>query len=154
MTQVEQPTSIRERLEVEVRRVTREDVPQLTATLARAFDDDPFSNWFVAQDKRRARRIYDFMNVSLTKLALPHGECFTTADLQGGALWTPPGKWKLGMLQQLLLVPSMVKSTGWKRIPRRCEAQRWMWRRRWCICRSWFCCREPRPDCAMGWASG
>ncbi len=118
MTQTEQSTGSRERLEVEVRKVTGEDAPRLTAVLARAFDDDPFANWFVAQDKRRARRIYDFMTVGLKKLTLPYGECYTTPDLQGAALWTPPGKWKLGMLQQLMLVPSMAKSTGWKRIPK------------------------------------
>lgn len=118
MTQTEQSTGSRERVAVDVRKVTRADVPHLTAVLARAFDDDPMANWFVAQDKRRARRIYDFMGVSLAKMTLPHGECYTTADLRGGALWTPPGKWKLGILQQLLLIPSVVKSTGWKRIPR------------------------------------
>ena len=118
MTQTNQSTGTRERLEVEVRKVTAADAPRLTAVLARSFDDDPVANWFVAQDKRRARRIYDFMGVSLTKMTLPHGECYTTPDLQGGALWTPPGKWKLGVLQQLMLIPAIAKSTGWKRIPK------------------------------------
>ncbi|MEP6870799.1 MAG: GNAT family N-acetyltransferase [Anaerolineaceae bacterium] len=118
MTQTNQSTGARERLEVEVRKVTAADATRLTAVLARSFDDDPVANWFVAQDKSRARRIYDFMDVSLTKMTLPHGECYTTPDLQGGALWTPPGKWKLGMLQQLMLIPAMVKSTTWKRIPK------------------------------------
>ena len=118
MTQTEQSAGTRERLDVEVRKVTAEDVPRLNAVLARAFDDDPFANWFVLQDKRRARRIYDFMDVGLRQMTLPHGECYTTPDLQGAALWTPPGKWKLGMLQQLLLIPSMVKCAGWKRIPK------------------------------------
>ena len=118
MTQTEQPAETRERLDVEVRKVTAEDVPRLTAVLARAFDDDPIANWFAAQDQRRARRIYDFMHVGLKKMTLPYGECYTTPDLQGGALWTPPGKWKLGMLQQLLLIPSIVKCTTWRRLPK------------------------------------
>lgn len=118
MTQTGQSAGTRERLEVEVRKVTRDDVPRLTAVLARSFDDDPFANWVVAQDKRRARRIYDFMSVGITRMTLPHGECYTTPDVRGGALWTPPGKWKLGMLQQLMLIPAMAKSSGWKRIPK------------------------------------
>ena len=118
MTQAEESIGSGARMEVGIRKVTREDVPRLTAVLARAFDDDPVANWFVVQDKRRARRIYDFMRVSIEKMTLPHGECYTTTELQGGALWTPPGKWKLGTLQQLLLIPSFVKCTGWRRLPK------------------------------------
>ena len=72
MTQIEQSTGTRERLDVEVRKVTAEDVPRLNAVLARAFDDDPFANWFAAQDKRRAARVYTFMELALTKLTLKH----------------------------------------------------------------------------------
>ncbi|MEO6397450.1 MAG: GNAT family N-acetyltransferase [Tepidiformaceae bacterium] len=118
MAQTEKSIGSGAPMEVVVRKVTHEDVPRLTAVLARAFDDDPVANWFVVQDKRRARRIYDFMRVSIEKMTFPHGECYTTPDLQGGALWTPPGKWKLGMLQQLLLIPSFVKCTGWRRLPK------------------------------------
>lgn len=106
----------RERLEVNVRKATNDDVPQLNAALARAFDDDPLVNWMVAQDARRARRVYDAMNISLQHLSMPHGEVYTTDGIHGGALWAPPGKWKMGMLQQLMLVPTMSKVTTWKRM--------------------------------------
>lgn len=111
----EAPVS-REKLSVVVRKATAADSVALNATLARAFDDDPFINWMAAQDTRRARRVYDAMGVALNRLTMPFGEVYTTDTAEGGALWTPPGKWRLGVLQQLLLVPTMAKTTTWRRI--------------------------------------
>ncbi|MBA4180091.1 MAG: GNAT family N-acetyltransferase [Anaerolinea sp.] len=117
MTQAETAPRNREKLQVEVRKATTADAPALTATMARAFDDDPVINWAAAQDKHRARRVYDMMGMGLNRLTMPFGEVYTTDEFQGGACWTPPGKWKLGMLQQLMLVPSMAKVATWRRIP-------------------------------------
>lgn len=117
MTQIDHAAATREKLQVEVRKAGPGDCAALNATLARAFDDDPFVNWMAAQDKRRARRVYDGMGLALNKLSMPFGEVYTTAEIQGGALWTPPGKWRLGVLQQLLLIPQMVKTTTWRRLP-------------------------------------
>lgn len=119
MTQAEAPGTVeakRERLAVTVRKATSEDVPPLNAALARAFDDDPLLNWMAAQDDHRTRRIGDAMNISLQHLSMPHGEVYTTDGIHGGALWAPPGKWKMGLLQQLMLVPAMAKVTTWKRM--------------------------------------
>ena len=85
--------------------------------MARAFDDDPIANWFAAQDKRRAARIYNFMQVALEKLSLPFDDVWTNDEFTGGALWNPPGTWKMGVLQQLMLMPSMAKTATWRRIP-------------------------------------
>ena len=115
MTQVEGDRP-REQVEVAVRKATEADVPQLTAALARAFDDDPLVNWMVAQDKRRARRVFDSMQLTLKKMTMPFGEVYTTGGIEGGALWTPPGKWKLGILQQLMLLPDMVRIATWRRL--------------------------------------
>ncbi|MBI5948851.1 MAG: GNAT family N-acetyltransferase [Chloroflexi bacterium] len=117
MTQVETPPRSREPLPLTVRKAVTADIPALTATLARAFDDDPFINWMAAQDKHRARRVYDAMALGVKRLTFPHDEVYTADGTPGGACWTPPGKWKLGLLQQLMLVPSMVKTTTWRRIP-------------------------------------
>lgn len=117
MTESVELPRVRDRLEVTVRKATKADVPELTAVLARAFDDDPLLNWMAAQDRRRARRVYDAMDLGLTGLSMRHGEVYTTDGLVGGALWAPPGKWKMGLLQQLLLTPKMVRTTTWKRLP-------------------------------------
>lgn len=116
MTQAETQERTREPLEPRIRKATKADRERLTATLARAFDDDPFANWFAAQDARRARRVLDFMDVAF-QMTIPHGEVYTTEDMEGGACWAPPGKWKMGILQQLRLTPTMARVTTWKRVP-------------------------------------
>jgi ribosomal protein S18 acetylase RimI-like enzyme len=116
MTQLEQ-SAVRTPMTVTVRKATAADAPRLVATMARAFDDDPIANWFAAQDKRRAARVFNFMDVGLRKLSLPYGEVYTTDGIDGGALWTPPNKWKMGMLQQLMLMPAFVRTTTWRRLP-------------------------------------
>jgi GNAT superfamily N-acetyltransferase len=118
MTQVEQPPQTPlTPLAVEVRKTTAADADPIADVMARAFDDDPFANWVAAQDRRRAWRIRHLMDVSFRKLTQPFGEVYTTPEYHGAALWTPPGKWKLGVLQQLMLTPAMAKTTTWRRIP-------------------------------------
>ena len=117
MTLAEGSPKSREKQSVAVRKTTKDELPALTAAMARAFDDDPMINWMARQDSRRARRVYDCMAVAIERLTFPYGEVYTTDEVQGGACWTPPGKWKLGMLQQLMLIPSMVKTTSLRRIP-------------------------------------
>jgi GNAT superfamily N-acetyltransferase len=53
----------------------------------------------------------------LRKLTLKFGEVYTTTEIQGGAYWNPPGTWKMGILQQLLLTPDMARVTTWRRLP-------------------------------------
>lgn len=117
MTQTEQRSRSRDTLEVVVRKATRADSDHLNAVLARAFDDDPLINWMAAQDRRRARRVYDALGITM-KISMPLGEVYTTDGIHGGALWAPPGKWKMGMLQQLLLAPSMARISTWRRLPK------------------------------------
>ncbi|MGE3074032.1 MAG: GNAT family N-acetyltransferase [Dehalococcoidia bacterium] len=117
MTQTEATERTREPLQVNVRKATAEDRKKLSAVMARAFDDDPIANWFAAQDKRRARRIYDFIDVAF-QITAPYGEIYTTDSLEGGAYWTPPDKWKMGMVQQLKLLPAMVRTASLRRIPK------------------------------------
>jgi ribosomal protein S18 acetylase RimI-like enzyme len=116
MTQAEPRERTREPLQVSVRKVTNADRAKLTAVMARAFDDDPIANWFAAQDKRRARRIYDFMDVAY-RIVAGHHEAYTTDDLHGGAYWTPPGKWSMGPWQQAKLVPAMLRTATLRRLP-------------------------------------
>ncbi len=117
MTEMQDQPRTRERLAVDVRKATLGDLPALTAALARAFDDDPLVNWMAARDSRRARRVYDAMDLSLRDLSFRHGEVYTTDGIHGGALWAPPGEWKMGLLQQLLLTPKMTRITTWRRLP-------------------------------------
>ncbi len=100
-----------------VRRAALAEQAPLARTLARAFDQDPMINWLLRQDAGRARAFRRFFNVALGRMALPHNLVFTNAALQGAALWLPPGKWKLGLWQQLQLLPAMAGSVGYRRVP-------------------------------------
>ena len=57
----------------------------------------------------RARGLFDVM---LSKVHLERDWCYTTEDLVGGALWVPPGNWRLGIVQQLALLPGMMRVFG------------------------------------------
>jgi ribosomal protein S18 acetylase RimI-like enzyme len=95
-----------------VRRATVRDLPDLARALAWAFFDDPHARWIFRDDNRRFERLERGYVVGLEKLWLPHDECYTTAGVVGGVLWMPPGTWKLGVLQQLRLVPSLIGAYG------------------------------------------
>ncbi len=101
---------------ITVRKACPEDVPALNQMLARAFDDDPFVNWFCLQDGHRTEHAERFFDNFLRRLALPYNEVYTTDDLRGAALWSPPGKWDLGLVQQLYLLPEIARTTGIRRL--------------------------------------
>lgn len=118
MTQLESTPTTREKLAVTVRKAVAADVAGLTGVLARAFDDDPMTNWFVVQDSRRRERVANMHRVELERISMPQGEVYTTDGLHGAALWAPPGRWKMGILDQLRIMPAMAKSTSWRRAPK------------------------------------
>ena len=52
-------------------------------------------------------------------MTLPYDDVWTTqGEVRGAALWTPPGKWKLGLFEQLLMAPQMLSAFGWRRLGR------------------------------------
>ena len=102
-----------------VRRATPTDGPSLVKVLAKAFADDPGIDWVIRADGARARGIEVYFQTVLERLTLPFGDVWTTTGaVRGGALWTPPGKWKLGLVQQLLMAPQMLSAFGWRRLGR------------------------------------
>jgi ribosomal protein S18 acetylase RimI-like enzyme len=99
-----------------VRKATVADVPRLAASLARAFFEDPVFQWLIPDDSERLARSERGFAFYLRKVYLPHEHCYTTDDHAGGALWLPPGKWHLGPLAQLRLLPGMIGALG-RRLP-------------------------------------
>ena len=95
-----------------VRKATTADVGTLRGVLARAFHDDPvFACIFPDAELRRARMPLMF-ETWMERIHLPHGECYATDDLSGAALWSPPGTWRIKVLDQLLLAPRVIKVFG------------------------------------------
>ena len=98
----------------EVRKVQKADIPALIKMLLRAFDNDPFVNYFCRQDKKRTKRTKKFFEFYFEKMAMPHGEVYCTNNLLGASLWSPPGKWKLSFFKQLFAFPEMIYTTSIK----------------------------------------
>jgi len=92
----------------QIRKATATDAPKLAAALARAFYDDPMlGHWLLPDESRRLEQLERGFEFYIRRVYLRHGESYTTDGLRGGALWLPPGHWKLGALEQLRLLPGM-----------------------------------------------
>lgn len=61
--------------------------------LARAFHDDPVTEWFYRREASRPKWIERFMAWQLGRL-IPQGQVHTTADGAGAALWALPDRWR------------------------------------------------------------
>jgi ribosomal protein S18 acetylase RimI-like enzyme len=96
----------------EVRKAQSGEVAELAGTLARAFHDDPVFSWLIPGDERRAKLLPPGFELFLRRLWLPHEETYTSGPLEGGAAWEPPGTWKLGVGEQIQLLPSILRAWG------------------------------------------
>ncbi|MGV1003258.1 MAG: GNAT family N-acetyltransferase [Candidatus Nanopelagicales bacterium] len=99
----------------EVRRATRDDIPEAAAILARAFSNDPAAVWLVPLAQARQRRLTAVFVVLLRRVYLPLG--YTDVALKDGlivavAAWAPPGKWKPPLHRLALAAPGMLKALG------------------------------------------
>ena len=102
--------------ETTIRKATPADIDPIVRQFARAFDDDPFFNWIIRQDGKRAFGFDVFFRNFLSRtLQSPNDEVLTTGDCLGFAIWqyrdTKTGfipRWVL-MLPQL---PIAIRSAG------------------------------------------
>ena len=95
-----------------VRKATSADVPRFAAAMARSFYDDPVATWMMRDDAQRMRRLERGFTLFLERIYMRYDECYTTDGVVGGAVWAPPGEWKLGPLAQLSLLPRMAAIGG------------------------------------------
>ena len=96
----------------DIRKLTTGDVPKIARALSRAFEDDPVMSWIFPRDSERLARLESSFALYLRRIWLQHDECYGTDRLFGAALWMPPGKWHLGIVEQLRLAPSMISVVG------------------------------------------
>ena len=101
---------------VDVRKVTAGDVPRVAAALGRAFLDDPVMSWLLPDRSRRAERAARWFELQMERFVLKHGQCYTTEDAAGGAVWAPPGKWLVSVGDQAKVLPQLISIFG-RRIP-------------------------------------
>lgn len=79
----------------ELRSATRGDVGILSDALAGAFYEDPIWAWLMPDGRNRRARLRRFYRVELVHVALSRGRAWTTEDLCGAAISTPPGSWRV-----------------------------------------------------------
>lgn len=72
-------------------RLTKEQIPQATAVLSRAFQEYPLFQRILPDAARRPAGIAA-LHGSVVRYCLRHGEVYTTPDLAGVACWLPPEK--------------------------------------------------------------
>jgi ribosomal protein S18 acetylase RimI-like enzyme len=95
-----------------IRVANRGDAGPLAASLARAFFDDPVMAFLIPDEKSRRRRVGAFFEAALTIQHLPHRATYTDTDRAGGALWDPPGHWRMRFGQILRGSPKMISAFG------------------------------------------
>ncbi len=74
--------------------------------LVRSFDDDPIANFMFAGRWRRQRGLRSFFTSQMRHQFLPYGHIYTAGELQGAAIWGPPGRRRAGLRELAQLVPT------------------------------------------------
>jgi GNAT superfamily N-acetyltransferase len=96
-----------------IRKARPDEVDPLARTLARAFYDDPVAQWMLPGDGRRLSQLERAFEIGLNGVFMREGECWTTDGVVGGAIWQPPGRWRVPAGRQLrLLVPMALVYRG------------------------------------------
>ncbi|MBV9412287.1 MAG: GNAT family N-acetyltransferase [Acidimicrobiia bacterium] len=102
---------------VDIKKATDADVPRLAESLAAAFHDDPVISWMIPDDDKRLRLGPFGFATWLQKIYMPKAEVYTDEARAVGALWAPPGKWRMSVGLQARLAPRMLKLFGVRRMP-------------------------------------
>ena len=90
-----------------IRRARPAEVGPLAQALARAFYEDPVAAWMMPRDERRLGQLERAFEIGLDGLFMREGECWTTDGVVGGAIWQPPGTWRVPAGRQLRLLGPM-----------------------------------------------
>jgi GNAT superfamily N-acetyltransferase len=101
-----------------VRKAQRAERARVAEVLAEGFYADPVATWFYPDDDRRREQLRNVFALVGERVWFDHDLTYTTDGVVGAAMWVPPGEWKLGLLDQLRLLPGMAAAVGWRALPR------------------------------------
>lgn len=87
-----------------MRRAATEDIATISASLARAFDDDPVMAWVFPDAGARQSRLARFFAIE-AEATLPQGEVWMSEGGHSAALWSPPGHWRMNLSTVLRVAP-------------------------------------------------
>ncbi len=96
----------------EIRKAGAEEVEGISRALASAFQDDPVMSWLIRDTARRPQILEGNFRLLLSRIWLRHEETYTTAATAGASIWDPPGTWRVGIAEQLALLPQAVRIWG------------------------------------------
>jgi ribosomal protein S18 acetylase RimI-like enzyme len=103
---------------VTVRHVAPEDLDALSAVLGRAFEADPVFSAVLPEDAHRSRALPVLFREWIRLLHLPHPTTsWTTDDLTGAALWSPPGAWHVGIADLARMARRVIGAMGSRALP-------------------------------------
>ena len=116
---------------IEVRAADASDLPDLIEITSKAYSADPLIGYFVRNDSGRAdglRRLFDFC---LREQALARGQVMMTRDRSACAAWLPPAhaRQTMSLVEQIALLPRMVRICSLARVPRLLATMRLLERR-------------------------
>jgi ribosomal protein S18 acetylase RimI-like enzyme len=95
-----------------VRDVLSSDAESLAAVLGRAFADDPVWTWMFPRHPERMAAMFGLL---LQHARLPNGANELAEEdgrVRAGALWDPPGRWRVSLATQLRQFPGLVRVLG------------------------------------------
>jgi GNAT superfamily N-acetyltransferase len=99
----------------QARPARKDDVRDLSRTLARAFYDDPVMIWLLPDEKRRAGQLCRLFATMTRHHHLARGGVEVACDGPGigaAALWDPPNQWQETRGGQLAMTPTFVRVFG------------------------------------------
>ena len=106
-------------LQAPIRRATPADVPRIARLFAAAFARDPVFDWLARAGRGRQPALQRFFGWIVETRTLPHGETWITADGHGAAAWIPPyAQGPAGWVDEIRMLPAILRLTGLKRLPR------------------------------------
>lgn len=96
---------------------SRPDIEHVAGILSRSFADDPVITWMFDDPDRQRARIEQAFETWCRHVFLPKQGVVTHGAGHAAACWGPPARWKLAVVQQLRLLPSMAHIFGVRRLP-------------------------------------
>ncbi|HYM17431.1 MAG TPA: N-acetyltransferase [Micropepsaceae bacterium] len=104
---------------VPIRRATPADIERIAAIFAAAFAKDPVFDWLTRNGAKREKSLERFFRWILGR-TIAHGETWLDVDGLAAAAWIPPvlETVPFSFLEDLSLVPAVLRLTGVSRLPR------------------------------------
>src|ERR1700756_517467 len=103
------------RVSPQARPARKDDVRELSRTLARAFYDDPVMIWLLPDEKRRAGQLCRLFATMTRHHHLARGGVEVACDGPGigaAALWDPPNQWQETRGGKLAMTPTFIRVFG------------------------------------------